>query len=265
MCPVCQRPAAVGVQCVDCVRSAARAMPTARTVFGGRGTDGRPLVTLTIIGICVLVWVGELTSPTVYDNVAFASFLGKSEPWRFMTSAFAHIKNPIHIGMNMYALWLLGPYLESLLGRVRFAVTYLVTALGGSVVFLLMTSPPAVVNQSTAAGSSWFTGLVGASGAVFGLFGVLLVLHRHLGRSTGGIYATLLINAVLGFTIPGIAWQAHVGGFITGLACGGIVAYAGRGPARRPWLQWGGLAVVTLVLVALAVAKYASVGPAAVA
>ena len=253
-CPACQRPAAVGVQCVDCVREAAKQSRTVTTVFGGKVTDGRPLVTWAIVAICVVVWIGEKLNDTVFQAVAFSSALGEVEPWRFLTSAFAHDPNTIfHILFNMYALWIIGPYLESLLGHVRFAAAYLISAVGGGVVWLLLSAPPAQDQSWT--DSSWYTGVVGASGAVFGLFATLIVLNRRLGRDSRFIWVTVAINAVLGFTIPNIAWQGHLGGFITGAACAAIIAHAARGRSQAVQ-QWLGLGLVTALLVVLAVVKY---------
>lgn len=261
-CPECQRPAAVGIQCVDCVKEQARTMRPGRSVFGGRPAYGRPVVTQAIIAICVLVWLGELVSPSFSSDVAFAPFIGESQPWRFLTSAFAHYSalpyGLFHIGFNMYALFIVGTYLEPLVGRAKYAALYLISALGGSVAFLLVANPPTPDQLAVGDGGLWYTGLVGASGAVFGLFGALLVLNRKLGRSSAGMYGVLVINAVLGFTVPGIAWQAHVGGFVLGAACAGAIAYAGHPP--RPNRQWAGLAGALLLLVVATVVKYAVVG-----
>lgn len=266
VCPECQRPAAVGVQCVDCVRDAARASRTGRTVFGGSVTDGRPLATYTLIGICVVVFLGQLASPTVTADLSFAPFLGRAQPWRFLTAAFVHSPTMyLHIAFNMYALWLMGQYLEPLLGRARYVATYLVSALGGSVGYLVLA--PALTLAELQAGhrGAWVTGAVGASGAVFGLFGAFLVLNRRLGRSTAGIVSVIVINGVLGFVIPGIAWQAHLGGLLTGCAAAAVIAYTGGrrdhlAPARQKGsfaAHWLGLIVVVAVLVGLAVARYA--------
>jgi membrane associated rhomboid family serine protease len=256
-CPECQRAAAVGVQCVDCVQQQASTVRSATTVFGGRVTD-RPVVSMVIIAICVLVWIGQQAVPGLTRDIAFVPALGESEPWRFITSAFAHSPRQVmHIVFNMLALWLVGgQYLELLLGRTRYAALYLLSAVGGSVVYLLLSWPP---SQTDAFGGidpgHWFTLAVGASGAVFGLFGALLVLNRKLGRSSAGMYLTVLINAVIGFVVPGIAWQAHLGGFLTGAAVAAVVA-ATSDRDRRRW-QWPGIALVAVVLVVLTLAKYA--------
>jgi len=249
-CPECQRPAAVGVQCVDCVHEAARATPVARTVLGGRVRGGRPVVTLTLIGICVVSYLLQRIVPDWTSRWTFAPFAGEIEPWRFLTAAFLHSPGSLlHIVFNMYALWLVGPYLEGALGRWRFVSLYVLAAVGGQVGVTLLASP--------VPGGGWVTGVVGASGAVFGLFGAILVVLRRLGRDARQILVFLVINAVIGFVLPGIAWQAHLGGLVVGLGLGAAYAYAP--PARR--LAWGIAAtgLVAVALVALAVAKYATV------
>lgn len=254
-CPECQRPAAVGIQCVDCVAEARRAAPRTGTRYGASARSGsRPVVTLGIIALCVLVYVGQLASDRLTVDLAFVPFLAQAEPWRFLTAAFAHSPGfLLHILFNMYALWITGSYLEPLLGRARFLALYLVSAVGGSVGFLLLAS-----------GRAWFTPVVGASGAVFGLFAALFVLNRHLGRQTGGILAILAINTVLGFVVQGIAWQAHLGGAIAGAAVAlalVLTSAPGRSraaQARRRW-QWPAIGLVLAVVVFLAYLRLSSV------
>ena len=252
VCPECQRPAAVGVQCVDCVKEQAKTVRTTRTVFGGNVSD-TPVVSYAIIAICVAVFVLQTARPGLSRDIAFVPYLGYHEPWRFLTSAFAH-GGITHILFNMLALWMVGAqYLERLLGGVRYAAVYVVSAIGGSACYLLLASPVPFDPQDP---SNWYIGAVGASGAVFGLFGALLVLNRHLGRSSAGMYATIAINAVIGFVVPNVAWQAHLGGLVTGAAVAGIIA-ATSARERRRW-QWPGVALVLVVVVAVAVAKYAA-------
>ena len=264
-CPECQRPAAVGIQCVDCVAEGARSMRQVRTVFGGSVTDGRPVVTMALIGICVGVYLLQRVVPGLTSQVAFVPVLGQSEPWRFVTSAFAHSPgNLLHIAFNMYALWIMGQYLEPLLGRARFVAVYLLSAVGGSVVYLLFAAPPTIDMIARGDGGLWYTPAVGASGAVFGLFGAFLVLQRSLGRSAAGMYVVIGINAVLGFVLPGIAWQAHLGGLLTGAACAAAIANLGkrRSPLEPPnrSVHWAGLAGILVVLLLVTVAKYALSG-----
>jgi membrane associated rhomboid family serine protease len=254
VCPDCQRPAAVGVQCVDCVREQAKTVRTARTIFGGRVAETRPLVTQSIIGLCVVVfgfqWFG-IGGQNVTDALAFKPVDAFSEPWRFITSAFLHSPNfLLHIVFNLYALWMLGPYLENLLGRARFAALYLLSAIGGSVGYFV------IVPATDAYDSSWYGGAVGASGAIFGLFAALVVVNRRLGRNITGIVGVIIANAVIGFVAPNIAWQAHLGGLLTG----GLVALvlardAGVGAVGRDRKHAAGLVGVLAVLVALTIAK----------
>ena len=259
VCPQCQRQAPVGVQCVDCVARAAREAPVQRTVLGALVRPGRPVVTLTLIGLCVLTYLlqvitGGADAGLVTQLLVFYPPLGAAEPWRFLTAAFLH-GSLFHIALNMYVLYLTGPYLEQALGRWRFALLYLVSALGGSVGYLLLYG----LGQP---------GTVGASGAVFGLFGAMLVLQRRLRLPLRQISIVIGLNLVVGFLFPGIAWQAHLGGLVTGAALGAVMALVpaprdGRGSAgaaRRTALQVGGSAVVVAVLVAASAAGLISIG-----
>jgi len=260
-CPECQRPAAVGIQCVDCVAEGAKTVRQVRTVFGGAVTDGRPVVTMTLIGICVAVYLAQSSVPGFERQIWFSPVLGQSEPWRFITSAFAH-GSIMHIAFNMYALWIMGTYLEPMLGRARFIAIYLLSAFGGSVFYLLLSAPQSYEEAVAFGPGMWWTPAVGASGAVFGLFGAFLVLQRRLGRSAAGMYVIIGINAVIGFVLPNIAWQAHLGGALTGAAAAAAIAYLGRnrGPLkpvdrRVHWVALGGLFVL---LVVLSLVKYAT-------
>ncbi len=248
-CPDCQRAAAVGFQCVDCVNETKRTTPAVRSVYGGAAAAGRPLATFGLIAACVLVYVLQWIVPNdaIYQNFAFATVYatpgyGVFEPWRMLTSAFLHSQGFIlHIVLNMYMLWMFGQALEPLLGRIRFLVLYLVSAIGGSVGYLLLT-PAYTPGQP-------LTGVVGASGAIFGLFGAMLVVQRHRGGDTRQLWVLIAINGVIGFVVPQIAWQAHLGGLITGALCAAVIAYVPRG-RRQGLLQAAGLAVVLCVLVA---------------
>ena len=247
VCPQCQRQAAVGVQCVDCAGAGAAQVRSAVTVFGGRARLGEPpVVTYVLIGLCVLLnLLQRVPGLEVTNQLAFAPALAGQEPWRFVTAAFLHATGGpfglVHILFNMYALFLVGPYLEHLFGRLRFAALYLLSALGGSVAFELLTP------DVTALG--FLSSTVGASGAVFGLFGALLVAQRRRRMPLQSVVGVLGINLMIGFFLPGIAWQAHLGGAVVGAAAAAVLAYAPR--ERRALLQWGGLAAITAVVAAL--------------
>ena len=248
-CPDCQRAAAVGFQCVDCVNETKRTTPGVRTVYGGAVATGRPLVTFGIIAVCALMYVLQWVIPAdaVFRYLAFASVyatpeFGAFEPWRLLTSAFLHSQGFIlHIVLNMYMLWIFGQALEPLLGRLRFLSVYLISAIGGSVGYVLLTPilPPGGP-----------VGVVGASGAIFGLFGAMLVVQRHRGGDTRQLWVLIAINGVIGFIIPQIAWQAHLGGLIAGGLCAAVIAYTPRGP-RQTLLQAAGLAAVVALLFAV--------------
>jgi membrane associated rhomboid family serine protease len=255
VCPECQRPAAVGVQCVDCVREAAKGTGSLRKNFGGAVTDGRPLVTYVLIGACVALWLIQKSVPTFTDHLEFAPYAARSRPWTFLTAAFLHSPtNYLHIASNMYALYICGQFLEPLLGRVRFLGLYLVAAVGGSVGFLVMAIPSLPTADHIGA---WWTPTVGASGAVFGLFAALVMANRKLGLSSAGVFVVIGINAVLGFVVPNIAWQAHLGGLLTGALAAALLVYAPR--ERRDLVQWGGLAGIVVLLVVLSLVKFATV------
>lgn len=240
-CPDCQVTAAVGTQCVDCVREANKQLPTTRTVFGGKATDGRPLVTYVLIAINVVVFGLQMLLPGFSTHVVYAGLYTspylEPEPWRMLTSTFAHSTSFIgHIAFNMYALFICGRVLEPMLGRLRFLALYLAAGLGGSVAVLLIADPRVPV--------------LGASGAVFGLFAAMFVLLRARGVQTMQIVVLIAINLAIGFVFPGIAWEAHVGGLVVGAAAAAVMAYAPKG-RQRGVMQWAGTALLVLLLGAL--------------
>ena len=223
VCPECMRSAAVGHQCVDCVQAAAASVPTARTPAGGLLRDGAPLVTYALIAANVLVFVLQMSSRALqYKLGLFPVAVAGGQYYRLLTSAFMHY-GIVHILFNMWALYVLGPPLEQHLGRLRFVALYALSALGGSVVVYLF-SP---LNSATG----------GASGAVFGLFGATFVLAKRLNLDVRGVVTLIAINMAITFTIPGISWQGHVGGLITGGLIAAAYLYAPR--AGRNLVQGG--------------------------
>ena len=188
-------------------------MKDPRSALGARLRPGRPVATLTFIGLCVVSFLLQLTIGWEGWTVRFlfVPFLGEVEPYRFITSAFLHSTSITHILFNMYALWITGPFLEAMLGRARFIALYLLSAVGGSVAVLLFADPTTV---------GWVTPVLGASGAVFGLFGALAVVLRRLDRDSGQILVLLAINFAISFVIPNISWQGHVGGLVVGALMG---------------------------------------------
>jgi len=256
ICPDCMRDAAVGHQCPECVREGNRTVREARTVFGGR-VAARPVVTYVLIAINIVAYVAELASPKFVDDFEMLGQLktqfgqvipgygvADGEWYRLITAAFLHVPlnqgtfGITHILFNMWALWVLGPQLEQVLGRLRFTVLYFLSALGGNVLlFLVDPGQPAL----------------GASGAIFGLFAAFFVVGRRLGMDTRGIAFLILINLMFTFTFSGISWEGHVGGLITGAILAAAFAYAPRD--RQQAVQVGASAIVAAVLVILTVVQ----------
>ncbi|MCW2912435.1 MAG: Rhomboid family protein [Actinomycetia bacterium] len=251
ICPDCMREAAVGHQCVECVRQANQGVRGPRASSRGQFA-ATPVVTFILLGINVLGYLAELADRSVVDRfgmlgegyIHFGQLLGVAEGewYRLITGAFLHSPpgggslGITHILFNMWALWMLGPPLEQLLGRTRFAVLYLLAALGGNVLCYLLV--PYVVG-------------IGASGAIYGLFGAFFVLAKRLRIDPKGIVILLAINLVITFSVPGISWQAHIGGLVTGAVI--AVAYD-RAPAKHRRAVHIGAPVVTLVLLIALVA-----------
>lgn len=219
ICPSCMSQASVGFQCPECVRAGTRRAPsyTPRTLPG----QATPTVTWAIIALNVAAFVAQLatidarTSPiwNMWSRVSEAGALAgvavhDGDWWRLVTSGFLHV-GILHIGMNMYVLYLLGPQVERLLGRLRYAALYLASLLAGSLGVVLAT-PDGVA--------------LGASGAIFGLIGAAAAYQvaNRINIWRSGLGNLIIINLVITFAIPGISIGAHVGGLVGG----GVVGFA---------------------------------------
>lgn len=234
-------PASVGFQCPDDVRAARAEVRQPRAAVGGRLARGAQ-VTYVLIALNVAVYLLELAGGDValrFGNLALASSGGQEigvaagQPYRLLSAAFLHA-GLFHLFSNMFALYAIGPQLEATLGRTRFTVLYVLSALGGSTLSFLV-SPPGQLG-------------VGASGAVFGLFGAFYVVVRRLGGDTGSILVLLGINLVITFAVPIIDWRAHVGGLVVGATIAAAFAYTPPGP-RRTVVQALACAAVGVLLV----------------
>ena len=229
-------PTPVGMRCPECAKPATRT----RAVQLGAG---EPRVTVAIIIACVIAFLGSGTfeidggrGSTLYQDGALAGWLvHNGEYWRLVTSAFLH-SGLLHIGFNMYLLWILGRQLELVLGSARFATLYGTALLWGSFGALVQTTVSPVV---------------GASGAVFGLMGATAIelYRRGYDPFSGGIGALLLLNLVISF-LPGfnIAFGGHIGGLIGGVLAA-LALDAGQ-RYRRPWLSYALCAALSLAAVA---------------
>lgn len=217
--------ASVGWQCPQCVHAGARISPgrrwrpaARRGVFDWRAAP----VTMALVAINVIAFLasggGQLG--VLYRWGLVPAAVQQGQVYRLLTSAFLHV-SVAHIGLNMIALVFVGVPVEAAIGRLRYVALYLASALGGSVLYYLI-GPLNVV-------------AVGASGAIFGVFGAYFVFARRRGLRTGGILAVIAINLVYGFVEPNIGWQAHIGGLAVGVAValGFVIAERQRGPVAR--------------------------------
>lgn len=248
-CKRCNRPACadcaiqteVGAVCVDCAGSQARkAHRTAGSRLANTRFAGAP-ATLALVVINVAVYVIVKIVPGLYQSLAMSPAAGYFEPWRLLTAAFLHL-GFFHILFNMLMLYVLGAAVERAMGTWRFLAVYILSALGGSMaVIAWVFVAPATLTQ----------GVVGASGAIYGLFGAVFIAQRRSGMSTNSILILLAINLAYGFLVPGISWQAHIGGFLVGLLTAAVylwVADFTRGPRRSQRLLWDVVATVALTV-----------------
>lgn len=253
ICGECQTPAAVGVVCPECMAQQRATHPRTKPAWVTRLTGaGSPVVTYAIIAVCVVVFIlqnlGPLVGVPITPSLVYAgafsypsgTFGVGFEPWRMLTSVFAHA-NIIHIALNMYTLWVFGMALEPLLGRARYAALFLISGFAGSLGVLLLASPVQPV--------------LGASGAVFGMFGAFFIIQRRLGANATQILVLVALNLAIGF-LPGfnIAWQAHVGGLLGGFLVG-LIYVETRQPQRRRW-QLPLLVLLCVVFVALSLIHF---------
>ena len=214
MCVDCLIPTEVRSICVDCtsskrgwVRQASRAAQM-----------GAPVVTYAMMAICILMYLATWVFPSLKSSLALVPLFLMSRPWTILTGAFLH-GGLLHIRFNMLSLYWVGRAIEPVLGWWRFLTVYLVSALGGSAFILAwcLIQPSEIL-----------VGTVGASGAVFGLFGAVFVLQRLGGADTTPILTLLGINLVYGFLASGISWQAHIGGAVAGVAATWVLARLAR-------------------------------------
>jgi membrane associated rhomboid family serine protease len=251
ICPECMIPASVGFQCPACVREGNASVPAPRRGSGLQAAGRRwGAVTLTLIAINVAMFLitavsAATTGHSPVDNSLSPVFASLSqwpygvilfgEWWRVFTAAFLHI-GPVHLAMNMLALLLFGSELERQLGRSRYLVLYLLSALGGATVIQLLGDPRVPV--------------AGASAAIYGLLGALGVLMLVQRQDLRGLFTLLAINVFISF-LPGVSLLGHVGGLVAGALTAGILVLT----RRRRTLQIGALAVfaVALLVVSLTV------------
>jgi membrane associated rhomboid family serine protease len=250
ICTECMHHAPVGIRCPEHANVGAVKPSAARTVRQVKGNITRhpAPVTATLVGINVLVYLvtvaqgGGLNLPggKIFEKGLLVGVLvGHGDYWRLFTVMFLH-GSVLHIAFNMFALWWLGSIVEQMIGPVRFLLVYLSSGLAGSAGALFV--------------SGLYTPTVGASGAIFGIMGALLILEfLQTGSLAGQAMSMIVINLFLSFTIAGISIGGHIGGLIGGIFCTFALA-----KTRYMQPRWIGPALVVgvgVVSVALAIAR----------
>jgi membrane associated rhomboid family serine protease len=250
-CTTCDRPicvdctvdASVGQKCPECSTPEGRHRIIDRSSLSP-GVRGSP-VTYTLIAINVLLFIAGQADPAlrqrlVVDFAHHPALVADGDLYRVFTAMFLH-GSITHILFNSWALWLFGPSIERRFGSISFVSLYLAAGIGGGAAYQL-------------SGRMQFA--VGASGAIFGLFGALIAAtyrqrHSPAGRAVlSQLLLLLTINLVLPFFVPNIAWEAHLGGLAAGLI---IAAGWDRLPISGPGSAPRRIAVAAAVLVVAAV------------
>jgi membrane associated rhomboid family serine protease len=250
ICTECMTPAAVGIRCPE--HAGGRRAPVSAPQIVRRTSRGttQALVTKTLIGINVAIYLitavqgAGLNAPggTLFDKMfLYGPFVAQGDWWRLITAAFLHA-SLIHLGFNMLALWWFGAPVEEYLGRARFIGLYLVSGLAGSAGALVLT-PHAVT--------------VGASGAIFGILGAMLILEwQTTGRLGGNALTLIVINLALSFALANVSIGGHIGGLIGGILTTLAFARWGRGHAAYGRLGLAGVAGLVIVAAASVAIAY---------
>ncbi|TGN31031.1 rhomboid family intramembrane serine protease [Aeromicrobium chenweiae] len=246
ICPECMREASVGFQCPSCIAEGAKTVRQPKNLAGGAITRTAGVASLAIIVLNVLAYL--VTAATdgqrgsfFGDGAMVGYYVADGEIYRLLTSTFLHA-GILHLLFNMYALYLFGPFVERAIGTVRFVVAYLTMAIVGSVFVYLLAAPGTVT--------------IGASGAVFGLFGMAMMLLLKAKQDITTLLVLLAINAFISVAGSNISWQGHLGGFVAGVVLGAVVAYGPR--ERKQLLQAAVLAVIWAGVIAAVVLRTAS-------
>ena len=247
ICPDCMTPTPVGMRCPECARE--RTKVTRGAV--GPGRYDAP-ATYVLIVLNVAAYLAEIAgggggldpgrSSVLLDFGLFGPFVAEGEWYRLLTSGFLHA-SIIHIGFNMFALYFLGRILEPGIGTPRFVALYFVSLFAGSFGALLL-DPNALT--------------IGASGAVFGIFGATFVIARSRGVDAlaSSIGIVLLLNLAITFGRPEISIGGHLGGLAAGLLCAFVIVAGDRGalgPRRLP-VELAAMIAIGLFSVAAAIA-----------
>jgi membrane associated rhomboid family serine protease len=223
ICPDCMTPTPVGMRCPECMRQRTKVV---RGAGGGGVGFWRAPATFVLIGLNVVAYLievggggGGLSSPSfsiVNDFALRGVSVTEGEWYRLLTSGFLHA-NLLHIGFNMFLLFILGRLLEPALGTPRFVALYFASLLAGSFGALALTNPIELT--------------LGASGAIFGLLGATFVIARGRGMNAiaGEVGFLIVINLVFSFSTAHVSVGAHLGGLAGGVICALAIVAGERG------------------------------------
>jgi membrane associated rhomboid family serine protease len=248
ICHECMIDAPVGFRCPECVKEQNAGGTRAKVVTRGQirsrwgaaggGMSGRAPVTRVLIGINVALFLAELlfgavgamgggsTRMLVDMGALVPAYVAvRHEYWRLFTAMWLH-GGLLHVAFNMYALYIGGSYLEMIAGKGKYLAIYLVAGVAGNVAVYLLAAPISVT--------------IGASTAIFGIFGALFIYSLHnrdsaVGRALSSMGSVILINLVITFVVPGISWQGHVGGLIGGVLAVEALTWFGQRDLRAPF------------------------------
>ncbi|HEX5930115.1 MAG TPA: rhomboid family intramembrane serine protease [Solirubrobacterales bacterium] len=227
ICPECMTPTPVGMRCPECARQKTKVV---RGTGGGKGFDAAPAM-FVLIGLNVLAFLAEIASGAgglgsggtitgiTLDFGLFGPSVADGEWYRIVTSGFLHA-GLFHLGFNMFALYVIGQLLEPALGTPRFVALYFASLIAGSFGALLL-DPNALT--------------VGASGAVFGIFGATMIIARGRGMNeiASQLGLLLVLNLAITFWASNISVGAHLGGLAAGLICAVVIVAGERGYLGR--------------------------------
>ncbi|QTB91910.1 rhomboid family intramembrane serine protease [Bifidobacterium saguini] len=236
-------------------------MPTKREIKY-EWERGGPVITWALIAVCTVIWLIEVLlgfiSPLLQSLLVYQGMLSPMtlvhRPWTAITSMFLHAPNTImHILFNMIGLYSVGAALERMMGHWRFLGLYVISGLGGSLGLMVW----AVASPN----NGWQMAVYGASGAIFGLFAAILVVYRRIGADIRSMLVWMVINFALPFVVGGVAWQAHVGGFVVGalltwLLTSGLPVWRHKSLAWR--MQVYGWSVTVLVVAGILLCNMAN-------
>lgn len=267
ICHECMIVAPVGFRCPECVREhnargsrakvVTRGQIRSRWGVAGGGMSSVAPVTRILIGINIALFaieilvgaVGFMGGGSTGNLVAMGALLPayvaeRNEYWRLLTAMFLH-GSVLHVAFNMYALYIGGSFLEMIAGKGKYLAVYLAAGVAGNVAVYVLAGP--------------FSVTIGASTAIFGVFGALFAYSVHFRGSAAGqalrsMGTIILINLAITFMVPGISWQGHIGGLVGGVAALEALTWFGSRDLRGPFgvrdvVLLAGLAAVLVLIV----------------